>query len=205
MVRRIVPTSVDERQTTLRALEATPTTLPALLRNVTVAQVQIQGQAPDSWAIVEVVSHPIDGEHRTFERTRRMVDETNPFLPVYPDDDCSKLPLGELIESSVFCGPPTPSFCEESASRTGPTPAGTNSTETSASGSWCARPSATTRSTWRRSLENLFQETRRSYSFRSATVAPLIRTRSAGAIGKTWWGVPAAAHTVSYWSRSRSR
>jgi hypothetical protein len=98
MVRRIVPTSVDEREITLRALEATPATLPALLRNVTEAQVRTQGQAPDSWAIAEVVSHLIDGENRTFERTRRMVDETNPFLPVYPDDDYSKLPLGELIE-----------------------------------------------------------------------------------------------------------
>jgi hypothetical protein len=98
MVRRIVPTSVDEREITLGALEATRETLPALLRTVTEAEARIQGQAPDSWAIVEVVSHLIDGENRTSERTRRMAQETNPFLPVYPDDDYSTLALGELIE-----------------------------------------------------------------------------------------------------------
>jgi len=42
------------------------------------------------------------------------------------------------------------------------------------------------------------------HCFRSATVPPDARTRSAGAMGKLWWGVPAAAQTTSYCRRSRS-
>ena len=40
--------------------------------------------------------------------------------------------------------------------------------------------------------------------FRSATAAPLARTRSFGAIGNTSFHVPAAAHTSSYCNKSGS-
>lgn len=58
MVRRIVPPASMRREITLGALEAMRETLPAVLRNVTGADARIQGQAADSWAIVEVVSPP---------------------------------------------------------------------------------------------------------------------------------------------------
>jgi len=98
VVRRIVPTSVDEREVVLGALEAVLETLPALLRQTSDAQARVPGRGEDGWSVAEAISHLIDGENRTSERSRRMLREENPLLPVYPDDDYSPLPLSDLVE-----------------------------------------------------------------------------------------------------------
>jgi len=101
VVRKDVPAGIDERSVTVGALVATCETLPALVRGISDEGARRPGQGSDFWSVVDVISHLIDAEHRTLERTKRVRSEENPFLPIYPDDDYTRHPLPELIQR--FC------------------------------------------------------------------------------------------------------
>lgn len=73
---------VDERLEILKALRAGPIVLRRLVRDLPDAALRAR---PDEneWAIVEVVAHLADTEERALERTRRMLDEDEPYLAPY--------------------------------------------------------------------------------------------------------------------------
>ena len=70
-------------QDLLDALQATPDTLQALLRDVTHAQAAVAHGGDENWWVVEVVCHLRDTEERGLERMRRMGDTSNPKIAGY--------------------------------------------------------------------------------------------------------------------------
>ena len=73
---------ISERQEILKALGAGPVILRRLVRNLPEATIRAR-PAPGEWAIVEVVAHLADTDERSLGRTRRMLDEDEPFLEPY--------------------------------------------------------------------------------------------------------------------------
>lgn len=73
---------IDEREEILKALRAGPPVLRRLVRDLSDATLRARPAAGE-WAIVEVVAHLADTDERTLARTRRMLDEDEPFLEPY--------------------------------------------------------------------------------------------------------------------------
>ena len=76
---------ISERAEVLKTLEAGPLILRRLVRDLPDETVR-RRPAAGEWAIVEVVAHLADTEERTLDRTRRMLDEQEPFLEPYDPD-----------------------------------------------------------------------------------------------------------------------
>jgi hypothetical protein len=73
---------ISERAEILKALRAGPIVLRRLVRDLPDASIR-ERPAPGEWAIVEVIAHLADTEERALARTRRMLDEDEPFLEPY--------------------------------------------------------------------------------------------------------------------------
>ena len=93
---RPLPPELADKDTLLDGLRAALDTLPAVLRGVSEGHARTRS-GPDDWSVADVLSHLVDAENRYFERTRRISAEENPFLPFYPDDDYSALPIPEIL------------------------------------------------------------------------------------------------------------
>ena len=76
---------ISERNEILKAFRAGPLVLRRLVRGLP-DDVLRRRPADGEWAIVEVVAHLADTEERALGRTRRMLDEDEPFLEPYDPD-----------------------------------------------------------------------------------------------------------------------
>jgi DinB superfamily len=76
---------ISERSEILKAFRAGPLVLRGLVRNLP-DEVVRRRPAYGEWAIVEVVAHLADTEERALARTRRLLDEEEPFLDPYDPD-----------------------------------------------------------------------------------------------------------------------
>ena len=88
----------DSRQEIMKALRATPVILRALVSSLTDEELRRRPQ-PDEWSAIEVVCHLADTDERALARLRRMLDEDNPFLPGYDQDELAR--IGRYIERNL--------------------------------------------------------------------------------------------------------
>ena len=89
---------LEARKELLKALRAAPVVLRALVRELDDQQIR-RRPAPDEWAIVEVVSHLAYTDERALARVRRMLDEEDPELPSYDQDELAR--AGRYIERDL--------------------------------------------------------------------------------------------------------
>jgi hypothetical protein len=76
---------ISECEEILKAFRAGPLVLRRLVRDLPDDAVR-RRPGDGEWAIVEVVAHLADTEERALARTRRMLDEDEPFLDPYDPD-----------------------------------------------------------------------------------------------------------------------
>ncbi len=76
----------DQPKDLIDALQATPTILEGLLRDVSQEQARAARGGDEGWSIVEVICHLRDAEGRAIERVEAMRDEDDPFLPGYDQE-----------------------------------------------------------------------------------------------------------------------
>lgn len=72
----------------LRSLRKNPVILQALLQNVSPSQVSKSPSGPNEWSMLEVLCHLRDYEEIFFERTRLILGEECPHLPL-PEESAS--------------------------------------------------------------------------------------------------------------------
>ncbi len=80
----------DTKKDILKALASTPKALAALLPAVLARQSKRTSPASAVWSAVEIVCHLRDAEERALERTRRMRNESNPFIKGYDQDQLAR-------------------------------------------------------------------------------------------------------------------
>ena len=88
----------DSRAEILKALRAGPTVLRGLCRGLSEDDAR-RRPAEGEWAVVEVVAHLADGDERARDRVRRMLDEDDPHLPGYDQDELAR--TGRYIERDL--------------------------------------------------------------------------------------------------------
>ncbi|MFN2483677.1 MAG: DinB family protein [Candidatus Limnocylindria bacterium] len=88
----------DSRKEILKALRAAPMVLRALCRGLTEADAG-RRPAEGEWAVVEVVAHLADSDERARERVQRMLEEDDPHLPGYDQDELAR--TGRYIERDL--------------------------------------------------------------------------------------------------------
>ncbi len=90
-------TVLKEHADLIAVYRATPDTLRALIKDLTSERARLGGGGDDAWSVSEIVAHLYDGEWPWFERVRRMREEDDPWLRVYPNADYSKPLLTESM------------------------------------------------------------------------------------------------------------
>ena len=93
----------SEREELLKILRGTPVVLRALIGGLDAAASR-RRPADGEWAVVEVVAHMGDTEERALARVRRMLDEDDPVLPGYDQEELARerryieMDLAEALE-----------------------------------------------------------------------------------------------------------
>lgn len=77
---------LDQRAGLLNIYRSTPTTLRALIRDLSDEQVRTGGEGDEAWSIVEVVCHLRDTEDLTLGRVRLMRDEDRPRIVAWDQE-----------------------------------------------------------------------------------------------------------------------
>lgn len=67
----------------MRSIRKTPVILSAILRDVTVERGQTMTDGPGGWNAAQTVGHLLDWEQITLERAQRMLNEQEPVLPSF--------------------------------------------------------------------------------------------------------------------------
>jgi hypothetical protein len=83
-----MPIMTPER--TLMYLRKSPVILNAILKDVSQERAQQATDGPDGWSIVEIVCHLRDYENIFLERAHMMLDQDNPKLPGYNQEELAR-------------------------------------------------------------------------------------------------------------------
>ena len=77
-------------QDLLDAYRATPDTLTRLLKNVSHEQARAARGGDEGWSVIEVLCHLRDAEERNLERIRLMLQQDNPLLEGYDQEQWAR-------------------------------------------------------------------------------------------------------------------
>jgi hypothetical protein len=74
----------------LDAYKSAPDIYRYILAGCTEEQARAARGGDEGWSVVEVMCHMRDAEERALERTRAMINEDNPLLPGYDQDEWAR-------------------------------------------------------------------------------------------------------------------